>query len=342
MARKVTLDKLPQVQLLEDISRDSAARLIAQFAAFRGQRVALNIFSNGGDAQGSLAVAQYISNPVNDVKVEVRVYGNAASGAMIIAAAADKAYISEGAFALVHYAYAAGVDDADLTDEDKAILASINESQVDLFASRTGKKASEVKKLLAENRTITDDEAVSMGLFDGIIPMAARIAAHAEAHKTIKMSEKKTRSLKVSAADALKAIASGTIEVPEENFTVSEADKVDELNKQIEALTKERDDLKAAKDESDTKVAEGTAKVGELEKELVASKEAVGKYQASLEALKKNPLVAQVMPDGTSVVVPGAAPGGEKPQLSAEAQRVKSANDAYNDYFERKANVNKK
>ena len=87
MAKIVSLDTLPEVRLLEDITRESAARLIEQLAYYKGTRVALSIFSNGGDVHGSQAVAAYISNPANQMQVEARIYGNAASGAMIIAAA---------------------------------------------------------------------------------------------------------------------------------------------------------------------------------------------------------------------------------------------------------------
>ena len=110
MSRPVVLDTLPEVRLLEDITRESAARLITELSAYKGTRVALSIFSNGGDVHGSQAVAAYIGNPANEMQVEARIYGNAASGAMIIAAACQKAYIASGAFALIHKAAAIGPD----------------------------------------------------------------------------------------------------------------------------------------------------------------------------------------------------------------------------------------
>lgn len=345
MAKYVTLQTLPEVRLLEDITRESAARVIEQIAMYRGSAVALSLFSNGGDAQGALAVAQYISNPANQMDVEARIYGNAASGAMIIAAASQRAYISEGAFSLIHFAYAPGVDDEDLSEEDKAVLASINETQVDMFVQRTGRKKNEVRKLMDENKYITADEAMAFGLFDGIIPQAARLAAYATLNQ---MSEKKTITVKVNHLDAFKAMGTGEIQVPAEAVEQAAAAEVDALKKQVEDLTRERDEMKAAKEAADTakataedeKTAEVTAKAA-METELAATKEAVGKYVAAIEQLKKTPLVAQTLPDGTQVVIPATEEKKETAApLSKRAERAASAKTSWEEAFNAKFKSN--
>ena len=148
--------------------------------------------------------------------------------------------------------------------------------------------------------------------------------------------EKKFRAIKISAADALKAIASGEVQVPEEQFTVTEADKVTALDAQIATLTAERDALKADKEAAEKKATEAeAAKVTEAEvvakmgTDLKAAQDAVGKYQAALEALKKNPMVAQLMPDGTTVVIPGSTEDDGATPKSKRDQELETTANAF-------------
>lgn len=317
-----------------DITRESAEVAIRELSAFKGVPVALDIFSNGGDAMGSLALASFIDEPANQLDVEVRVYGNAASGAMIISAAAKRAFISESAFALVHFAYAPGVDDANLSEEDKTVLASINDTQVKLFAKRSGKSPGEVKKLMSGDRQITAQAAVAFGLFDGLFPMAKMAALFNDK----KMSDKpKTRTIKVTGGAALAAVVSGTIDVPEDQFTVSDADKVSGLDKQIADLTKERDDLKAKAETADAAktTAEAAAKIEtdakvKVETELKAATDEVAKYKATIETLSKNPLVAKALADGAGgAVIPGADPNKKNANKSAEDLRLEGVSSTW-------------
>lgn len=345
MAKAIVLDTLPAIQLLEDVTQESAQSLIKQLSAYRGQLVALDIFSDGGSVKGANAVAKYIANPANDLHVEARVYGNASSGAMIICSACEKAYIASGSFAMIHMAYALDhegrrVPEDKLSDEDKTALAAINEDQIQLFSKRTGKTRSAIEKILNEGSDMIAQQAVEAGLFDGIIPQAVKLAAF----KQITMSEtKKTVTFKVSASDALKAIASGTIEVPAEQVATADAEKVTALEAEKTELTAKLADIEAKLAEVETakataeteKASEVTAKAA-IETELVAAKEAVGKYQAALESLKKNPLVATVMPDGTSVVIPGSEP---KTNDYVPTPAEKRSNDAMEAYRKAKQNI---
>lgn len=334
---------------MEDITRESAARLITELSYFKGTRVALSIFSNGGDVHGSQAVAAYIGNKANEMQVEARIYGNAASGAMIIAAACQTAYISSGAFALIHKARAVGpegvIADADLPKEEKAVLDAMNAEQVALFQKRTGKTAASIEKLMEADRDMPAEEAADLGFFDGIIPQAMKLAAF----KQIPMADdKKTRTFKVKLArtiDNIAAMAAGNeveVTIPEEAIASAEAAKVTDLDTQIAALTKERDELKAAKDLAEAaKVTAEEAVVTEVaaktkaEADFKAAADKVTAYEVAIAELKKTPLKAQTLPDGTSVVIPGGD-ADPKEQLSREGQRIKASQDAMAEYFARK------
>ena len=342
MAKVVTLDTLPEVRLLEDITRESAARLIDELAQYKGQRVALSIFSNGGDVHGSQAVAAYIGNKANEMQVEARIYGNAASGAMIIAAACQKAYIAAGAFALIHKAAAVGPDGVripkeELPKEEVAVLEAMNADQIALFQKRTGKTAASIEKLMEQDRDMPAEEATELGFFDGIIPQALRLAAY----KSIPMAEdKKTITFKVSAGDIAKAVVSGSIEVPAEQVTAqaaaTEAIKIADLQSSIDAKAKELEDLKAekvaletAKTAAEASAADAVKAKETAELEAVAAKAETAKYVAAIDELKKKPLVAQTLPDGAQVVIPDGAADPKQEQKSKRDLELEASANAW-------------
>lgn len=327
MAKVASLRELPEVKILEDITRETATRVIEHLSQYKGRPVALSIFSNGGDVHASNAIATYIANPANGLDVEARVYGNAFSGAMIIAASCKAAYISEGSFGLIHKAFAADengekVPDEQLSKDQRATLDAMNAAQIDLFTRKTGKTSDQVEKLMDQDKPLPARKAADFGLFDGIIPQAMALAAF----KNQDMSEqKKTRTLKVSAGDALKAIASGVIEVPETEFTISEADKIKTLDEQIVALTKERDEIKAKSDGTEKEKAEALEAKTKSETELVAMTKERDEAKAVLAKLATMPLVAQVLSNGAEAVIPGAPVEQKKEDLSPRAQHAAQA-----------------
>lgn len=343
MAKAIApLDTLPSVKLLENITRESAARVIQELSAFKGSRVALEIFSNGGDVHGSQAVAAYISNPANELQVEVRVYGNAASGAMIIAAAAQKAYIDSGAFALVHQARAVDretgeiVPMADLPKEEAAVLEAMNAEQVRLFRKRTGMTEGAIQKLMEQDRDMTAAEAVEKGFFDGFIPQASRLAAFKNINETKMAEDKKTVTFKVERAELAKAVVTGEVHIPAEQVASAEKETIAERDARISALEKELSELKAAKEADAAKVAEAEAKATDAAKakeladtEVVAAKAETAKYVAAIEELKKNPLVAQTLADGTQVVVPGSANAPSNSNKSARELELEASANAW-------------
>ena len=256
---------------------------------------------------------------------------------MIIASACQTAYIAEGAFALVHKARAIGPDgpipESELPKEERNVIDAMNADQVSLFQKRTGMTPGAIEKLMEQDRDMPADEAVEKGFFDGIIPQAVKLAAF----KQLTMSEtKKTVTFKVSASDALKAIASGTIEVPAEQVATADAEKVTALEAEKTELTAKLADIEAKLAEAETskttveteKAAEVTAKA-ELETKLAAATELNVKFQAAIDGLKKNPLVATVMPDGTSVVIPGAEAKTTDYVPTPNEARANAAMEAY-------------
>lgn len=348
MAKPVVLDTLPEVRLLEDITRESAARLITELSYFKGTRVALSIFSNGGDVHGSQAVAAYIGNKANEMQVEARIYGNAASGAMIIAAACQTAYISSGAFALIHKARAVGPDgviaDADLPKEEKAVLDAMNAEQVALFQKRTGKTAASIEKLMEADRDMPAEEAADLGFFDGIIPQAMKLAAFKQIPAMAE--DKKNVTFKVSAGDIAKAVISGEINVPSEQVIAAGTAEVAakdaeivELKAKLATAEAEKATLEAAKTTAEATTATEVLAKTTLEAENVTLRAEKAAVDAVIVALKKTPLVAQTLPDGTSVVIPGGDVK-ETVKLSAAESHFSRTRNYLAEYDKRKQSNN--
>lgn len=317
-----------ELLLSEEITQETGERLLAQLSTFKSQPITLSIFSGGGNAHAAFAIYDYIKDAKNAMNVEVRVYGIVASGAMIIAAAATKAYIGKSAFANIHNAFSIAED---ISDNDRAVLQAMNERQVQLFASRTGKRTDAVKRLMERDELLSAEEAVEFGLFDAMIE-EAKIAAN---FKTKQMSEtKKTVKVKLDGATAFRAMMGGEIEVPIEG-ELPEADKTALTTAQAEV-----EDLKAKLATAEAKVTEeATAKataeaehitaLAAKDTEILAKSKDLDAIQASLTELKKNPLVAQLLPNGGAAVIPGGKPGEQEAQhTSPRAKHAAEANAA--------------
>jgi ATP-dependent protease ClpP protease subunit len=336
MAKVVALESLPEVFLTEDITRESATRAVEQLSQYRGKKVALSIFSNGGDAKAGNFLAKWIANPANEMDVEARVYGNASSAAMIVAASCHARYIAAGSFANVHHAYAVDAEgnvvaEKDQSAETREALAAINSDQVALFQRVTGNTKAQVEELMREDRDVPSEKAVEFGLFDGIIPQAAKLAAYKQIPSLMASDEKKTVAFKVSAGDALKAIGTGEVHVPVEQVTAAQDAQATERNTRIAALEKELSDLKAANVAAETEKTTALAAAEALNTKLVASEEKNTTLTAKVDELTKTPLKAQTLPDGTTqVVTPGGEVEGKKgPELSARARYAQESNNEW-------------
>jgi hypothetical protein len=275
------------------------------------------------------------------MQVEARIYGNAASGAMIIAAACQTAYISSGAFALIHKARAVGPDgviaDADLPKEEKAVLDAMNAEQVALFQKRTGKTAASIEKLMEADRDMPAEEAADLGFFDGIIPQAMKLAAFKQIPAMAE--DKKMFTYKVSAGAALAAIGTGTIAIPAEQVETELKAELEKATALVAELTAK---VEASEKAASDAVGATAAKVEELatvETELKASKEAIAAYVAKVETLEKTPLKAQTLPDGTSVVIPGGE-AKETVKLSAAESHFSRTRNYLAEYDKRKQSTN--
>lgn len=141
--------------------------------------ITFHINSVGGDVAAGLS----IYNRIRALEAETTtiVDGIAASAASIIAQAGDKRLVSLGTQTMIHGASAGLVGYYNVGDLKKVTdqLDSINESLASIYAERTGKEISEVKRMMNKTTWMTADDAVENGFADEVVgrdlPMVARI-----------------------------------------------------------------------------------------------------------------------------------------------------------------------
>lgn len=130
--------------------------------------ILLRINSPGGDVFEAMAIYTVLN--VSRAKVTARIEGLAASAASLIAMAANRIEIAENAFMLIHQPYTTSAggtaDDLQTASED---LRRMTDQYVGIYAKRSGKGADEILSLMKEDRLMTADEAVELGLCDAII-----------------------------------------------------------------------------------------------------------------------------------------------------------------------------
>lgn len=136
------------------------------------------INSLGGDVMIGLALYNYIKNHPAEVSVEI--VGFAASIASIMAMAADKGQLkmAKNSFMIIHAAWSVAFGNAKEMREQAETLDKITNELADIYAQRTGKKASHFTDMWAGGDVwLTGTEALEMGLVDELFN--AEVKAHA-------------------------------------------------------------------------------------------------------------------------------------------------------------------
>lgn len=141
-----------------------------ELANFNGSAIEVHINSYGGDMFEGIAIKNYLAQRPEEVTVIID--GLAASAASIIAMGADKIFMPSDTQLMIHnpwtFAYGNAKELRKVADDlDKAEL-SIQETYLKRFKG----DREELKALLDEETFLTADEAVALGLADGIYDAA--------------------------------------------------------------------------------------------------------------------------------------------------------------------------
>jgi len=161
----------------------TSRRIGAALRAIGSRDVTVNVNSPGGDFFEGVAIYNLLRE--HPAKVTVRVLGLAASAASVIAMAGDEILMGEGAFLMVHNAWAVTVGNRHDMQEAVALLEPFDEAMADLYAARTGRPVAEMARLMDEETWINTSVALRDGFATGRLS-SNEIGQDSQAHAASK------------------------------------------------------------------------------------------------------------------------------------------------------------
>lgn len=144
----------------------SAKEFCKEISALAGKHINLRINSPGGSIVEGQAIISALSR--HGAGFTAWVEGLAASMASVIACAADKCYMADGAMMMIHRASTFSFGDAESLRKDANILEKFEKGIVNVYVKKTGRDEAEINAMLAEETWMDPLEAVALGFADGI------------------------------------------------------------------------------------------------------------------------------------------------------------------------------
>lgn len=140
--------------------------------------VTVRINSPGGDVFGGKAMAQAIRDYPGAVTAHVD--GYAASAATFITSAADRTVVSPGGMLMIHKAWSIALGNSDDFMATAALLEKIDGTIADAYsaaATKRGIEPGDFAGMMEAETWLTGEEAIAIGLADGIAEGAVKVAA---------------------------------------------------------------------------------------------------------------------------------------------------------------------
>lgn len=160
-------------------------------ASAQGGDEVLKVNSPGGSVFEGLTIFNELVAYRGHVRVEV--VGIAASIASIITMAGDEIAIASNSFLMLHRAWGATIGNEADHLEQAAVLTKIDRALAGTYATRTGKAAEEMHRLMNAETWLTAREAKACGFADeilGDLPIVAKfdLGAYAKAPEALKVA----------------------------------------------------------------------------------------------------------------------------------------------------------
>lgn len=191
----------------------TSKRISAALRSIGAKDVVVNINSPGGDFFEGMAIYNLLRE--HQGKVTVRVLGVAASVASVIAMAGDEILIGDGAFFMIHNAWAVAVGNRhDMMDSAK-LLEPFDAAMAALYAHQTGMSTAEAATMMDKETWIGAQQAVDDGFATGLLPSSEITKSTQASTKSkplalIEASMAKAGISRHSRRDTFKALFSGT------------------------------------------------------------------------------------------------------------------------------------
>lgn len=135
----------------------------------KGKDLIIHMNSNGGDVFESIAICNLIKD--YEGNVDIYVDAMAASGASIIATAADHVYMYSNAQQMIHKAWTFASGNSDALRKVSDDLDKIDESLVASYMNRFVGGKEELVALITKETYLTAEECLAFGLCDEIVDL---------------------------------------------------------------------------------------------------------------------------------------------------------------------------
>lgn len=145
----------------------TAKRMSAALRNIGARPVSVYVNSPGGDFFEGVAMYNMLRE--HKAKITVRVMGLAASAASVIAMAGDEILMGDGAFLMVHNAWAVAIGNRHDMADASARLAPFDDAMAEVYAARTGLSKAETSALMDKETWIGAAQAVEDGFATGLI-----------------------------------------------------------------------------------------------------------------------------------------------------------------------------
>lgn len=145
----------------------TASRIRGILKSLGKGEVSVNINSPGGNFFDGVAIYNLLREHAG--KVTVNVVGIAASAASVIAMAADELNVAKAGFLMIHNSWAVAVGNRNDMREVASMLEKFDNSMAGVYSERSGIKKTEIVTMMDAETFISGEDAVSMGLADGLL-----------------------------------------------------------------------------------------------------------------------------------------------------------------------------
>ncbi|MBU9420059.1 head maturation protease, ClpP-related [Burkholderia multivorans] len=190
----------------------TAKRISAALRNIGAREVTVNVNSPGGDFFEGVAIYNLLRE--HKAKVTVNVMGLAASAASVIAMAGDEILMGDGAFLMIHNAWAVAIGNRHDMAAAAATLAPFDAAMAKLYAQRAGISEETAAAMMDKETWIGADQAVKDGFATGKLdsaPLAmdTNTSSGRKAMALIEASMARAGYSRSMRRDALKALFDG-------------------------------------------------------------------------------------------------------------------------------------
>ncbi|MBS7698764.1 head maturation protease, ClpP-related [Chelatococcus sp. YT9] len=146
----------------------TAKKIAAQLRAIGDRPIEVQVNSPGGDMFEGIAIYNVLREHPQDITVKVM--GMAASAASIIAMAGNRVEIGAASFIMIHNCWVMAIGNRHDMAETAEWLEPFDQAMVDLYAARTGQKATDIAKWMDAETFMSGSQAIERGFADALLP----------------------------------------------------------------------------------------------------------------------------------------------------------------------------